>query len=93
VTNILKNADDDGLVGYFYAEVPFGENGEIKRFLYTALDKGDGFRKQVPLQFGREVLASVLGDNNLAHWKGCVKSTEVEEEYTQAFRKAFEKDE
>jgi hypothetical protein len=91
VTNILKNADEDGLVGYFYAEVPFGENGDIKRFLYSALDQGNGSKKIVPLQFGREVLATVLEDDNLAHWKGCVKSTEVEEEYTQAFRKAFEK--
>ena len=89
VTNILKNEDD--LVGYFYAEVPFGERGDVKRFLYTAVDQGNGSRKQVPLQFGREVLASVLDDENLAHWKGCVLSNEVEEEYTESFRKTFAK--
>ena len=91
IASILKNADEDELLGYFYAEVPFGNNGEVKRFLYTALDEGNSGRNIVPLQFGREVLASVLDDENLAHWKACVLSTEIEEEYTESFRKAFAK--
>ena len=99
VTSLLKNAEDDGLSGYFYCEVPFGENGDFKRFLYTATDEGEqngGYvgggssRKHIPLQFGREILASVMGDNNLAHWKGCVLSREIEEEYTESFRKSFD---
>lgn len=92
ITSILKNADEDELVGYFYAEIPFGENGDVKRFLYTALNQDDRVnRKKIPLQFGREVLASALGDDNLAHWKGCVLSKEIEEEYTETFRKSFAK--
>lgn len=92
ITTILKNTDEDELVGYFYAEVPFGDNGDIKRFLYTALEQeGRVDRKQIPLQFGREILASVLGDENLSHWKGCVLSNEVEAEYTDSFRKSFAK--
>mmetsp|Transcript_24988 Transcript_24988/g.38196 ORF Transcript_24988/g.38196 Transcript_24988/m.38196 type:complete len:624 (+) Transcript_24988:2-1873(+) len=99
VTSLLKNAEDDGLSGYFYCEVPFGENGDFKRFLYTATDEGEqngGYggggssRKHIPLQFGREIVASVMGDDNLAHWKGCVLSREIEEEYTESFRKSFD---
>ena len=92
VTSILKNSDEDELGGYFYAEVPFGENGDFKRFIYTSVEKEGGARRRsVPLQFGREVLAAVMGNENLAHWKGCVLSTETEEKYTQSFREKFGK--
>jgi Diadenosine tetraphosphate (Ap4A) hydrolase and other HIT family hydrolases len=93
VTNILKNADEDELVGYFYAEVPFGVDGVVKRYLYMALD-GEHMKdkkRQVPLQFGREVLAAVLGSDTLADWKVCLTSKEKEEEYTEAFRSSFAK--
>jgi len=88
----LKNAEDDGLSGYFYCEIPFGDDGnEFKRFLYTAVDDGSTRRKYVPLQFGREILASVLGDQNLSHWKACVVSKEKEDEYAESFRDRFNK--
>lgn len=90
VSSILHNAEDE-LTGYFYVEVPFGNDGEIKRYLYTALDQGNDARKHVPLQFGREVLAAVLGDDTLAHWKGCVKDAETETKLTETFRQAFSK--
>jgi hypothetical protein len=93
VTNILKNADEDELVGYFYAEVPVGGDGVLKRYLYMALE-GEHVKdkkRQVPLQFGREVLAAVLGSDNLADWKGCVTSKEKEDEYTEMFRSSFAK--
>lgn len=92
VTNILKNADEENLLGYFYAEVSLTE-GNLKRYLYMALDQGHvkDSRKQVSLQFGREVLATVLGNEDIADWKRCVMSKELEEEYTQAFRSSFSK--
>ncbi len=92
VTSLLKNAEGDGLTGYFYCEIPFGDDGnEFKRFLYTAVDDGSTRRKYVPLQFGREILASVLSDQNLSHWKACVVSKEKEDEYTESFREKFNK--
>jgi hypothetical protein len=44
----------------------------------------------VPLQFGREVLAAVLGKPELAHWKSCVVDKEQEAEVAGAFRKSME---
>jgi hypothetical protein len=85
VNTILKN--DDELDGYFYAEIPFGPN-DVKRYLYKYNAKNTG-TKFVPLQFGREVLASVAKNPNLATWKNCVLTKEQEEEYATDFRKSF----
>ena len=93
IHTILSNANEDGeLNGYFYAEIPYGDN-DIKRFLYIMNDgqRGNGPRNGVPLQFGREVLSSVLGDPKLAHWKGCEQSQEIEAQCTEAFRRQFGK--
>jgi hypothetical protein len=80
-------ADGDG--GYFYAEVPVASasSGDFQRFLYRA-DSGGG---TVPLQFGREVLASVLDNPDLAHWKACVLSEEEETSFAMKFRESFSK--
>ena len=72
--------------GYFYAEVPIGDM-EYKRFLYQTTTnsnnninntKGRIGTGSVPLQFGREGLAAVLGKPDLAHWKSCVVDKEQE---------------
>lgn len=65
--------------GYFYAEV----GG--KRLLYK-IPQGDSSCAKVPVQFGREVLASVVGNNDLAHWKACEVSKEEEERLATKFR-------
>ena len=72
--------------GYFYAETPIAGN-EYKRFLYK--HTGSSGRGTVPLQFGREVLAAVLGKPELAHWKSCVLEKQQEEAMATAFRKSF----
>jgi len=74
---------EDG--GYFYAEVPITSK-ECKRFLYKAQPNVGAV---IPLQFGREVLASVLEKPDLAHWKACVLDEEKETELTAAFRDSF----
>ncbi len=71
--------------GYFYAEVPFLK-GDPKRFLYRAVDGAS-----VPLQFGREVLASVLNNPDLAHWKACVLNEQEETTLAAKFRESFSK--
>ena len=87
---ILRELNSDiGLTGmaedgYFYAEI--SSNGESKRFLYRA---GDG--ATVPLQFGREVLASVLDRPDLAHWKACVLTEADETSFATKFRESFSK--
>lgn len=69
--------------GYFYAEIA-APKGDNKRFLYRA---GPG--AVVPLQFGREVIASVLDNPKLAHWKACVLEEAEETTLAMEFRKSF----
>mmetsp|Transcript_30100 Transcript_30100/g.62929 ORF Transcript_30100/g.62929 Transcript_30100/m.62929 type:complete len:106 (-) Transcript_30100:491-808(-) len=71
--------------GYFYAEIMSGRNK--KRFLH----KTSGGKAVVPLQFGREILAAVLGKPELAHWKSCVASQEEETKVAAEFRESFAK--
>ena len=82
----LSSLTADHEEGYFYAEVPISTK-EYKRFLYRATD---GTRNaHIPLQFGREVLASVLDNPDLAHWKACVVDEEQETKLATAFRESF----
>lgn len=79
--------------GYFYAEVPTC-NAEgsmsVKRFLYSIPYSDDvescSQKLSVPLQFGREVLASALGKPEVVHWKACVVDETKETELAQKFR-------
>ena len=72
--------------GYFYAEVPLPGGGGYRRFVYNAGEEGG----TVPLQFGREVLAEVAGNEKIGQWKACLVSQEKEEELAFAFRKSLE---
>jgi diadenosine tetraphosphate (Ap4A) HIT family hydrolase len=81
----VLNSDDENDGGYFYAEIPTSGT-EYKRYVH----KAHADSKTVPLQFGREVLAAVLGKPELAHWKSCVVDKEQEAEVAGAFRKSME---
>lgn len=84
---VLSSDDEDADVGgYFYAEVPVSGSSEYKRFLFKA---GASTKTSVPLQFGREVLAAVLGRPELAHWKSCVVDKEQEASIAADFRSSF----
>jgi len=96
----LNALEDDWSSGYFYAEIPLpGGGNDFRRFIYRAGDggangggggSGGRGRGHVPLQFGREVLAEVMGKPDIAQWKACVVSQEKEEEMTVEFRKSLE---
>ena len=78
IRSVLGDEEEwDG--GYLYAEI----NG--KRLLHK-IRQGDGSSGKVPVQFGREVLASVVGNADLAHWKACEVDKEKEEELATKFR-------
>ena len=83
--------DANDIIGYFYAEFPTNtERGETKRLLYISSRHEENMRpKFVPLQFGREVLACVLGKISLGDWKQCVLTSEEEEASAKAFRESF----
>lgn len=70
---------------YFYAEIR--TRSHQHRFLYKRAHESQG--SDVPLQFAREVLASVLNNSKLAHWKACVVDKEQETELASDFRASF----
>jgi len=86
-----KTGDDDTGVasGYFYAEIPISGKS-YRRFLYKE-PPVPSCGGRVPLQFGREVLAAVLGKPQLAHWKACVVDEKQEAELATSFRESFSK--
>ena len=86
----LTALENDWSGGYFYAEIPLpGGGNDFRRFIYRA-SPGNGTSNPtggaVPLQFGREVLAQVLGNAAIGQWKACVVSQEKEEEMTSKLR-------
>ncbi len=86
ITALLKN--DDDLDGYFYIEIPFDGREQIKRFLYKYKSE-DKDTKLPNVQFGREILASVLENPEIASWKNCVLPKEQEEEQANEFNKSI----
>ncbi|CAI9547961.1 unnamed protein product, partial [Staurois parvus] len=65
-------------------------------YFYVELDSGEKLfhriKKNFPLQFGREVLASeaILNIPTRADWKACKLSQDEEESLAKSFRKEFE---
>ncbi|XP_068134376.1 CWF19-like protein 1 isoform X2 [Hyperolius riggenbachi] len=65
-------------------------------YFYVELDSGEKLfhriKKNFPLQFGREVLASeaILNIPTRADWKACKLSQEEEESQAKSFRREFE---
>ena len=74
---------DDGQ--YFYAEIPTAAKEDCKRVLVL-----QSASKKVPLQFGREVIASVLQKPDLAHWKSCLTDKKQETTLATEFRTSFQ---
>lgn len=93
-----SSKDDEGETGYFYAEVPTTAIN-VNRLLYTAKTKpsdsdrhGSSSKSIIPpVQFGREALAAVLNQPDLAHWKACLVDQEKETELATSFRQSFAK--
>jgi diadenosine tetraphosphate (Ap4A) HIT family hydrolase len=90
------NDEDDGQSdgGYFYAEIPM-LGRQFKRFLYRAKARAPTVsgrdRSGIPLQLGREVVALVLEDPKLAHWRTCILEEEAETAMAISFRESFAK--
>ena len=94
---LSANDDNDGMTndgGYFYAEVPM-LGRDFKRFIHkvkTSTPTLSGRdRSGVNMQFGREVLALVMEDPKIAHWKSCQVDSEQEADMAVKFRESFEK--
>lgn len=98
LSNSSNDDEDDDCSGYFYAEVPIATGTDYRRFLYqtskqkSSLPLTSGHAKKttsVPLQFGREILAAVLGQPELAHWKSCLLEHDQEAAMATAFLESF----
>jgi hypothetical protein len=82
----LHALEDDWSAGYFYAEIALpGGGDEFRRFIYRAGDENG----TVPLEFGRMVIAEVMGNPQIRQWKACVVSQEKETELAAEFRKSL----
>eukprot|EP01122_Echinamoeba_exundans_P005344 TRINITY_DN15511_c0_g1_i1.p1 TRINITY_DN15511_c0_g1~~TRINITY_DN15511_c0_g1_i1.p1 ORF type:complete len:578 (+),score=80.51 TRINITY_DN15511_c0_g1_i1:47-1735(+) len=66
---------------YIYAELPDGT-----RLLH--LVRADA-RTRIPIQFGRRVLARLLGDPKREDWKACAQPTATETQYCKAMKELF----
>ncbi|OLY81351.1 Zinc finger CCCH domain-containing protein 59 [Smittium mucronatum] len=78
--------------GYFKVDIPIIDETEAdsdsdikKESLIAVFDKDFRF----DAQFGRKVLASILGIENGGDWKACVLPTETEYKMTRAFASVF----
>mmetsp|Transcript_10289 Transcript_10289/g.14549 ORF Transcript_10289/g.14549 Transcript_10289/m.14549 type:complete len:962 (-) Transcript_10289:1227-4112(-) len=101
VSEVTKNSTSgEKIDGYFYAEI-FHEGSSMK-FLYKNFSKSSGNkidedetmsrekRAFVPINFGRNVLASVT-EKDIGHWKACVVEHQVEKDMTEKFRLSLAK--
>jgi diadenosine tetraphosphate (Ap4A) HIT family hydrolase len=93
----LFNENDDERQsdgGYFYAEIPM-LGRQVKRFLYRAKARSPTAsgrdRSGVSMQLGREIVALVLEDPKLAHWRSCLLEEEAETAMAASFRESFAK--
>ena len=92
-----EDASVKQILGYFYAQIITNHHNtdelatknklssSSKHFLYKHYDKANF----IPLQFGREVVATALNNHELVDWKNCVKSKEEEATIAEQFRKSF----
>lgn len=86
--------DDDliqrELSSYFYIDLPFNVNGgkpEYKQLIYIPKEGNNVGRRPPPLQFGREIISSLLGKPELSSWKSCVMGEDKEKEIAEEYRK------
>jgi hypothetical protein len=77
----LKEDSDESMgSGYFKVELPDGKK------LVHIIEEGAPFG----LQFGREVLATVLSQPERTDWKACMLSEEEDKKDAQAFKTSFQ---
>ena len=93
ITSLLSKENNEDEQDYFYAELATQQ--QVYRFVYKKSSTADeessgGGGGKVPLQFGREVVASILNQPELAHWKSCVVDKDQETELAANFRKSFQ---
>lgn len=84
ISSVIKSHSGDD-AQYFFAEIR--TRSQAHRFLYQHTPGGP---TGVPLQFAREVLAAVLHNPKLAHWKSCVVDKDQEAQLARAFRDSFQ---
>ncbi|KAL8272676.1 hypothetical protein Esti_003380 [Eimeria stiedai] len=82
----LRELAKDPRLGYFYVEIPgvcTARGPSIDRFLHVQ-SAGDGGK--IPMNFGREVMAELLGEKAKVSWQACVVSRDEEERLAAELR-------
>lgn len=71
---------------YFYIQIPVGEDGNVRRFVFVKED----LAKKFPMQFGTQVSAHIIQQPEKSFWKNCVIEEKEEILLADKFREAFE---
>ncbi|KAL8450780.1 hypothetical protein Emag_003068 [Eimeria magna] len=82
----LRELAKDTRLGYFYVEIPgvcTAQGQSIDRFLHVQ-SAGDGGK--IPMNFGREVMAELLGEKAKVSWQACVVPRDEEERLAAELR-------
>ncbi|KAL8454581.1 hypothetical protein Emed_000302 [Eimeria media] len=82
----LRELANDPRLGYFYVEIPgvcTAQGQSIDRFLHVQ-SAGDGGK--IPMNFGREVMAELLGEKAKVSWQACVVPRDEEERLAAELR-------
>lgn len=85
--NALQETASDPRLGYFYVEIPgicTSQGQTVDRFLHVQPAECSG---KIPMNFGREVMAELLGEKQKMNWQACVVSRDEEEMLAGALRK------
>lgn len=73
-------------MGYFYVEVPgvcTARGQTIDRYLHVQSGRENG---KIPMNFGREVMAELLGEKDKVNWQSCLLPKDQEERLAAALR-------
>ena len=88
----LRELASDPHLSYFYLELPGLNTAQgqiIDRYLHVQ-SKEDRNNGRVPMNFGREVMAELIGAQDKVNWQACVVSREEEERLARALRRMLE---
>lgn len=82
--NTLRQLASDPHLGYFYVEIPghcTGQGQTIDRYLHVQRTSDSG---KIPMNFGREVIAELIGAQDKMNWQTCIVPRDEEEGLARA---------
>lgn len=85
--SVLRGLASNTHMGYFYVEIPgvcTAQGQTIDRYLHVQVAGDSG---KIPMNFGREVMAELIGEKDKVNWQTCVVPRDEEERLADVLRK------